>query len=124
MKRIPNALALAALVCLAGCDTTGVTDTAAVAYATVTPELAAAGASVSVGAPGAGMKSVGKVEATGCQKTHYDPQPDEAFTLALLKQQAAVKGATILANVAYHHYNVSLSANCYTTIVADGVAWK
>jgi hypothetical protein len=86
--------------------------------------LAAAGASVSLGTPAAGMTSLGKVGATGCQKTHFDPEPDEPFALALLKKQAAGMGATILASVSYHHYNVSFSANCYTTIVADGTAWK
>lgn len=118
-------LLLLALLPLAACDTTGVTDTATVQTASVPADVAAAGASVSVeGTAPAGAALVGPVEATGCQKTHYDPEPDNAFVLALLKAEAAKRGATTLVGVSYQRYNVSFTQNCMTTIIAKGVAWK
>jgi len=119
------AIALCATAMLSGCATTGVVDTASQQIAVPSAETLAAGAKINVmAASPIGAKSLGKVSVTACQKQRYDPEPDDAYALALLKEKAAGEGATSLVGVALAKYNVSVTANCFTNIVATATAFR
>lgn len=66
--------------------------------------------------------SLGKLQASSCQRYQWDPEPTNDTALTMLKIAAAGKGANAVTGVSYSRSNISLAQNCYTTITATGEA--
>lgn len=122
MKIGRSAAAFAFAAALAGCASA--TPTAPVSYSTVSPELAAAGGGVTVLPASEGYDTITPVTALACQRAKWDPVPTEEYALALLKQEAAKKGADGLTDVTFTKGMVSVTGNCWQNIRAKATAVK
>jgi uncharacterized protein YbjQ (UPF0145 family) len=109
---------------LSACSSTGVTNTASPSYATIPAELTAkvAGVAVLESAPSAGQK-LGTVRAQACQRLTSDPLPTPELAIALLKEQAMLKGGNAIAQPSVSSSTVSLSGNCWANITATAEAF-
>lgn len=118
--------AVAATALLAGCSSTAVTNTAAVNYVTVSPELAAVASSVSdMSSIPAGAQNLGTVSALACQRLTSDPVPTPEYAAALLKEQVATKGGNAVTEVLVTRTSVvGFNGNCWANITAKGVALR
>lgn len=115
---VPVLFGAAALTALAGCSVTTID------YRTMTAaELAASPQYMPImpRIPG-GKQVIGPVEATACQAALTDPVPDHDDAILLLKQAAAAKGATALANVG-SRLIATRTATCYTSAYAYGTGY-
>lgn len=111
----------AATLFLVGCQTTTptVSNTAAPSYVSIPADLAAAGISVRrVEAIPQGSRRLGIISTLACQKLTSDPLPTEEYALALLKKEAASRGATAISNVTYTRSATSITGNCWSNIQA------
>ncbi|WP_092084695.1 heavy metal-binding domain-containing protein [Bradyrhizobium brasilense] len=67
-------------------------------------------------------REVGQVTASACQKLTSDPLPTHDYALALLKQQARLRGGNGVMNVSYSESATSIIGNCWATVSASGTA--
>lgn len=72
----------------------------------------------------AGRRPLSEISATSCMRYSWDPEPTNELALVLLKAKARDYGATGVAGVTYRRYNISLSENCKSNIVATGTAFN
>ena len=117
-KFLPVLFGAVAATMLAGCSATTID------YRTMTaPQLAASPQYMPImpRVPD-GKVVVGQVEATACQASLTDPVPDHDDAILLLKQAAAVKGATALGGVG-SRLIPTRTATCYSSAYAYGVGY-
>ena len=69
-----------------------------------------------------GKVVIGQIEATACQAKLTDPVPTHDDAILLLKQAAALKGATALAEVG-SRLIPTRTATCYSSAYAYGVGY-
>ena len=67
-----------------------------------------------------GTSTFGVIRATSCQKLMHDPEPADDLAMTMLKIEAAKLGANALYKPKVARLNVSITANCWTTM--KGVA--
>ncbi len=117
-KFLPVLLGAAAMTLLAGCSVTTID------YRTMTAAQLAASPEYMPIMPSvpAGKKVIGLIEATACQATLLEPVPDHDDAMLLLKQTAAQKGATALAEVG-SRLITTRTAHCYRSAYAYGVGY-
>lgn len=115
----------AALLLLAGCSTAGVVPTATSNSIADLSQYASTNGLVSVSETSpAGGKALGPVEVYACQAHSFDPPPTDDLALAMLKAEAAKRGARVLVGVQLQRQNIDMARNCYWTIHATAEAYS
>lgn len=119
MKAAFSVIALALLTSCAVNVPPGTTDPAKFSVETIQSSQRVA---VSPTVP-AGSTTLREISATSCQRYKWDQPPTEETALILLKAKAHSQGVDNLGPVTYRHYNMSISDNCYGTIVASSMGY-
>ena len=115
---LPVLIGAVAVTMLAGCSVTTID------YKTMTaPQLAASPQYMPImpRVPD-GKTVIGNVEATACQAKLTDPVPDNDDAILLLKQAAALRGATAMAEVGSRLIPTKTD-HCYASAYAYGIGY-
>jgi len=71
-----------------------------------------------------GARIVAEIDATSCKNKLWDPDPSQSNAIDQMKVKAAALGANGIAAITFNDAGTSFMSNCWSSITAQGTAFR